>query len=271
MFWMLWACNEYDLKRDEDVSGGDTGRAEDSAPPEVEDSDPPEGDDTASQGPPEEPDTGTATEPVYLNTASMLYAFDPATATASVIGEFRQAQNVVNDMTDIAIDLSGRMYGVSFDVLYRIDATTAEVTPVGHLGVDDCNGLTFVSDGTLVAVAGTSVMSVDTTTGASSLMAVTSYTSSGDIVGLPDGYLYWSVSGWGSDSLVRVDPATGGASNLGSTSESSLWGLGYAYGELWAFSASGKAHVLDATDGGVLRTESVAGSWYGATTNPVLW
>ncbi len=271
MLWCWLACSDYDLKRDDDVTGDDTGRPADSATPEETAPPVDSGGDSADQGPPEEPDTGAATEPVYLNTGSMLYSFDPVGVSASLIGEFRQGGTWITDMTDIAIDLSGRMYGVSFDTLYAIDATSAAVTEVGRLGVSDCNGLAFVSDGTLVGVAGSTVLSVDTGTGAASPLANTSYTSSGDIVGLPDGYLYWSVSGWSSDSLVRVDPANGNATELGSTSAASLWGLGYADGELWAFAATGKAYVLDSGSGAVLRTETVPGAWYGATTNPVLW
>ena len=65
------------------------------------------------------------------------------------------------------------------------------------------------------------------------------FETSGDLVGLPDGYLYWTVVGDESDQLVRLDPNSGLFAPVGSLGYDQLYGLGYDEGELFGFSASG--------------------------------
>jgi hypothetical protein len=268
-FALLAACNDYDLEAKQDPAE----EALDSAAPG--DSAPPASDDTAStgdSGSAELPDTDPeiATEPIYLNTGNTLYSYDPGTNTASAVGSFTQGGVRVTDMTDIAIDLGGRMYGVAYDELYRVTPATAEVTHIATLDAS-FNALTFVSDGTLVAAGDNQVVSVDTSTGRTARIGRNDYTSSGDIVGLPDGMLYWSTQGGGSDDLVKIDPTTGSATRLGAIGSSGVYALGYANGELYGFTSGNKALVIDATTGKATSEQKLTGSWWGATTNPVLW
>lgn len=270
LLFCLAACQDYDLTAREKPEGLDTAEADDTAP-DVDTADDP--DDTGDTGGGVIVDTGdpeVATEPVYINSGSTLYSYDPTTNTATEIGVFKERGVTVSTMTDIAIDLGGHMYGVAYEELYHITPATAEVELLGTLDAEQ-NALTFVSDGTLVAAGDAGVISIDLGTLRTKTIGGRGYTSSGDIVGLPDGYLYWSVEGGGSDKLVRVDPQTGAASELGSIGTSGVYSLGYAYGDLYGFTSSNKAIVIDSSTGRTSSTQNLAGSWWGATTNPVLW
>ena len=97
------------------------------------------------------------------------------------------------------------------------------------------------------------------------------YETSGDLVGLPDGYLYWTVLGGTNDELVRVDPVTGAAFWVGAVAGSRLFGLGYDDGTLYAFSSDGSILSIDPTTAATTVVSSDTTSWWGATTNPVVW
>ena len=263
--FLLLACQDYDLETTKSpAEENDTGEVFE---PEA---------DTATDTA-DEPDSGEivddpeiATEAIYLSTGNTLYGYDPNTNSASAVGMFTLGGVTVTDMTDIAIDLTGRMYGVAYDELYRITPATAVLTHVATLDAQ-YNALTFVSDGTLVAAGDNQVVKVDTSTGRTSRLGRNDYISSGDIVGLPDGYLYWSVEGGSADDLVRIDPASGDAVRLGSIGQSGVYALGYAYGALYGFTSGNKVLVIDASTGRATSSDTLTGKWWGATTTPVLW
>ena len=93
-------------------------------------------------------------------------------------------------------------------------------------------------------------------------------------MGLPDGYLYWSVrGGWDQDDqLVRVNPSTGEETWVGHLGESRLYGMGYANDELFGFSGSGTIVGVNPETGYSQKVEQYEEfSWWGATTNLVVW
>ncbi len=269
---LLVGCNDYDLQHQKDPprrdggedSGFDVDTADTGEPVDTVDS----GGDTVEDDTGEEDSGEVATEAIYLNTGNTLYSYDPASNKASVVGRFTDGRVNVTDMTDIAIDLSGYMYGCAYSVLYRINPHTAEATYVGTMD-GSLNGLTFVSDGRLIG-AGDGVVFIDTNNGAfSPLYTGTKYTSSGDIIGLPDGMLYWTVTG--GDNLVRIDPNNGKPTDLGSIGVSQIFALGYADGDLYGFTNNDQVIVIDSSNARTTSTDRLNGSWWGATTNPVLW
>lgn len=224
----------------------------------------------------EVPDSGTepATEPVYIHTGDQLYSYDPMTNRAALIGSFRTNRGTIASVVDIAIDLNGRMYGGTIEKeIYQIDPANASCTYLATYD-DILHGMTFISDGRLV-VAGLRVATVDPRTGRvlEELVPEGTYETSGDIIGLPDGKLYWSVRGelGDGDRLVKIDPANGRATLLGQGNVAGLYGLGYAYGELYGFSRDGVSVKLDQLNGASSEERSLQGRWFGATTNPVLW
>lgn len=269
LLFLAIGCTDYGLRGKE--AAPPSPEPEDTDEPVVDTDEPVDTGDTADTGHTTDvTDPGpVATEPVYINTASTLFSYDPATHTATRIGEFTEGgRPVTGGMTDIAIDLDGLMYGGSFTTLYRVDPRNGDCRRVGSLA-DEMTGLTFVSDGRLVG-AGAAVSFVDTSTGdLTPLVRAGQYSTSGDIIGLPDGMLYWTVDG--GDDLVQVDPDDGSLRRRGSVGVSGVFGLGYADGELIGFTSSGRVIGIDESSGRSTGSQSLSGTWWGATTNPVLW
>ncbi len=230
------------------------------------------------------PDAGfppPATESVYIQTGDSLYSFDPSQNRSVLVGMFRTNQGPLEDpMVDIAIDENGHMYGGTGTRrdekrVYLIDPETAFCTFLYQFN-DNLNGMAFDGRGRLI-VAGEQLSVVDPRTGRVLLRfeaASTTYETSGDVVGLPDGNLYWTVRGENrgdNDLLVRLDPNDGRMTLLGELSRAGLYGLGYANGELYGFTSEGEVVTIDPNSGRVLSTRSLEGLWFGATTNPVVW
>lgn len=221
-----------------------------------------------------------AVEPVYIHTGDTLYSYDPDANTTTLIGQFHDRNGPLDrQMVDIAIDNNGTMYGGTRDPdgeptaneVFVIDPETAFCTL--RFRFDDfLNGMTFLPDGRLV-IAGEQVSVVEPSNGSVLLEfpAARDYETSGDIVGLPDGKLYWTVRGADTDMVVRIDPASGRITNLGDARLKSIFGLGYAENQLFGFSSTGYVVVINPINGAVLRQERLDGRWYGATTNPVRW
>jgi DNA-binding beta-propeller fold protein YncE len=130
-------------------------------------------------------------------------------------------------------------------------------------------GLTCLSNGTLV-IGGSALSLIDPATGRviRTLVPAGGYTTSGDVIALPDGMLYWTVDG-GNDRVVRVDPSSGATTPLPLLGVNDVYGLGFANSQMFGFSSDGRVLTIDPTSGAVMQNQSLPGSWNGATTNPV--
>jgi len=283
-------CVEYELSTAKDPVG--EGDDTDPAVIDIPDTDPPEDtavaidtsvntDDTAVPNTTVDSDlpvvdTGTlivvATAPVYAHTSTTLFEVDPLTGAQATVGDFHTSSGPEVNFIDLAIDLNGHMVGANYDFLYQIDPTTAEVTPLCPVTVN-MYALAFTSDGRLFAGYGDNIVNVDSVTCVTTqLVTDTLYETSGDLVGLPDGYLYWTVRGDGTDDLIRVDPTWGYTTWVGEVGLEGLYGLGYDNGELYGFSSEGEiARINPFTGDSVVVNTSANRSWWGAATNPVLW
>jgi hypothetical protein len=243
-------------------------------------------------GPPEEvvevPVTGASPEPcpgalpdgscpvptelVYANTASALFSHDPIANTTRKVGDFRNGTTAVTSMTDIGVDNAGVMMGVdSSRRLFVINPATAACQLVATLPGTAWPGLTFLPDGRLV-VAGATVEEIDRSTGRilRTIVASGAFTTSGDIVGLPDGMLYWAVTGSGGDRLVQVNPNTGATTVIGSMGVGSVFGLGYANDTLYGYTSGGRVITIDPRTAAA-ASSNLVGTWWGAASNPVRW
>ncbi|MCC7382752.1 MAG: choice-of-anchor D domain-containing protein [Deltaproteobacteria bacterium] len=213
-----------------------------------------------------------ADAPVYIHTRTDLFGFDPATQQLTPIGSFTPGLGLAN-MVDIAIDLRGAMYAIdSNGQVYSVDPTSAAISPLFQYENGGAPGLTCLSSGKLVA-AGLELAILDPVTGRveQTVVGANIFETSGDVVALPDGKLYWTVTNGGSDSLVRVDPATGSATPLPTLPTRHVYGLGYAGGQLLGFAEGGAVLVLDPVTGAELSSSPLDGAWFGGTTNPVRW
>lgn len=268
-------CSEYEINPSKEHSlGGD----DDIAPVEDVDTDDDTdtgvvdepGDDTPSNDETEPP---PADAPVYAHDATTLFEVEPYTGEHVRIGTFTEGGRGIEDsFIDIAIDLDGRMYGATFDVLYQIDPTDASVREVCPVDLDMV-AMTFSSDGELFVGGSDGVHIVNVVNCRTTPLAIGGgYETSGDLVGLPDGYLYWTVRGGSRDELVRVDPLSGQTRWIGSIGYSTIYGLGYDDGILYGFNSFGETIGISPSNASAaLLVEDSGISWYGATTNPVQW
>jgi outer membrane protein assembly factor BamB len=253
-------CSEYGINEQQNPT------------PPGEDTDTLDPTETETDIPEEDDPVELAEAPVYANTSTTLYEVDPSSGGHQWVGDFREDGVTVNGFVDIAIDGKGRMYGGTFEALYRIDPTTAEVIYLCDAS-HDMTAMAFSSDGELFVGGSASIHVMDVTNCATSrLIDSVYYETSGDLVGLPDGFLYWTVRGANSDELVRVDPETGTTVWVGTIPEENLYGLGYANDQLFGFSSSGKIMRISpiGASASVLVSNNEL-SWWGATTNPVTW
>ena len=215
-----------------------------------------------------------ASAKIYANTSGSLYEVDPEDGAIVFIGDFTDDNGLVDHFEDIAIDLSGHMFGGTGEFLYLINPSTAEVRKVCSLDLDT-TALTFTSDGSLIVGTENTlkVVNIEDCT-VQTLIAASFYDTSGDIVGLPDGFLYWSVYGGEgeNDRLIRVDPSTGSEELIGPTENERLYGMGFANDQLYGFASDGSVVRMDSREGqSVLIAQHDSLSWWGATTNPVVW
>ena len=221
-----------------------------------------------------------AEEPVYIHTGDSLFSYDPDSNQVDLVGEFHDSNGPLErDMVDIAIDDNGTMYGGTREPggeptgnrVYLIDPETGFCSLRFQFD-DTLHGMTFLPDGRLV-IAGERVSVVEARTGALLLEfpAARDYQTSGDIVGLPDGNLYWTVRGEEAADVVRIDPSTGRIQPLGTARLRGIFGLGYADDQLFGFSSTGFVVVINPSNGTVIRQDRLDGRWFGATTNPVRW
>ena len=123
---------------------------------------------------------------VYLaDRTGTLGTLDLGNGTVKVIGPLRtNASSARIIMTDIAFCPGGALYGITFERVYRINASTARVTLIGSHGVSGLNALVCSSAARLY---GSSVnygrlYRVSTSTGATTLLGATgSFKSAGDL------------------------------------------------------------------------------------------
>ncbi|MEQ8840990.1 MAG: hypothetical protein RIB98_08415 [Acidimicrobiales bacterium] len=131
------------------------------------------------------------------------------------------------ELTDVAVDDNGNLYGVGFSALYRLDSSGA-ATLVGSHDVGSTNALAFAPDGRLFsATTSGDLVLLDVATGTGAVVGEfgDGLTSSGDLI-IRDGVLYGTVQGSGSgDALVEIDPASGRATVVVADLPPAVYGL----------------------------------------------
>ncbi|GFO70838.1 hypothetical protein GMLC_44170 [Geomonas limicola] len=167
--------------------------------------------------------TATPNPPVFyvVDDTNHLARLDLNAQSVTIIGD---TQTFLND---IAFDPNGNLYGISGDQLYRIDLQTAQVTPVGPLGTSDATSLEFSANGTLYT-ANTALYSINPSTGHASLLGSggdIQYKSSGDLVFLGNQLFLTSIYNTSSNALVRLNPASGVATLVGTIDYPDVFGL----------------------------------------------
>jgi len=182
---------------------------------------------------------------VYTCSAVGLYRVDTTSAATTHIADFDVTIpgqfNGLTFLPEGVLDPSSETLvgAASSGEYFRIDTTTAAVTPLGRY-----------SDG---------------------------FGSSGDIVSVEGAGTYATVTrgDLGSDLLVRLDPATGSVNPIGSgTGFMRVFGLGYFRNRLYGFTTVGELVQIDIMTGvgTLVSADTGASQFYGAgvtTTAPI--
>jgi len=218
---------------------------------------------------------------IYCHTSGELYAWNPlAMAEPAFVGFFQfPGDGYDHSMTDVALDVDGRLYGVTFDALYRCSAVSAQCRLLAALD-GQFNGFTLVPKGVLdpskevlVAVGGSGTWNrVDLVGAGANVSQVGSYggvySSSGDAFSVTNMGTFASVNkdDEGYDWLVRVDPASGTVlDEIGEIAGyTSVFGLAGLYDTVYAFDASGAIVSLDVTTGATSLVVIGSKAWWGA-------
>jgi hypothetical protein len=221
---------------------------------------------------------------VYAHSADTLYQVNPDTLAVTMVGPFVWSTGS-DQMTDIALDRTGNMIGVSFTKVYSVDKTNAHATFLSNLSTQ-FNGLSFIPpqgpDPNLPEkLVGTtldgSVWEINPTTGQSTQFGAYGgdLTSSGDLV---------SVAGFGTvatvkhgttgnDFLARIDPTTGTATVIGDTGFRDIWGVGFWKGKIYGFTDGMQFVLIDPNTGAATLQQASNVAWWGAgvtTSAPVV-
>jgi hypothetical protein len=155
---------------------------------------------------------------LYIDdTNGNLGTVDVATGASTVIGATGEA------LTDIAFAPDGKLYGITFTDLYRINPNTAVATLIGAHGIAGGNALVFGPDGTLYGAGNSTsgLYSINIATGASQELADIGFESAGDLA-FNGGELYLSST---TNELIAIDPTTFEATEVGDFDFSNVYGL----------------------------------------------
>ncbi len=236
----------------------------------------------ASDDPPPPPPEQTF---VYAHTSSELYKVDPDTLAVTLVGSFA-FDTGTDQITDIAIDKTGLMIGISFGSVYRIDPTNATGTRLSNSLSGLFNGLSFVpaealgqtGNDVLVATRNSDgvVWRIDPMTGGTTQIGnMGGFSSSGDLVSVAQlGTLQTAENGIGADKLVRLAPGSFSATVVGTDiGFSDIWGIAFWKDKVFGFTESGQFITIDPTTGVGTLVQGNGPRWWGAavtTLAPVL-
>lgn len=127
-------------------------------------------------------------------------------------------------LTDIAYDPSGNLFGISFTTLYSLDTVTGAASLIGETGALSMNSLVFGPDGTLYTAGFGELSTLDIATGAATSVGLIGFFSSGDLA-FVDGKLLMTALGGGEDDLVELDTTTGAGTLVGEIGVGGMFGL----------------------------------------------
>ena len=163
-------------------------------------------------------------------------------------------------LTDIAIDPSGGLWGITGTSLFRIDKTTGAASAVGAFGrFGVLNSLVFGTDGVLYA-ASNQLFTIDTNTGRASPVGPIGYSSAGDLAFL-DGTLYLAATG---GQLATVNKSTGTGTFVGAMGINQVFGLAAANDGALLAGAGDGIYRVDPATGASTMLFSLAGQGLGA-------
>jgi hypothetical protein len=221
---------------------------------------------------------------VYAHTASELYRINADTLDVTRVGAFGWP-GISDDMTDVAVDREGNLFGVSIGNVYSIDPVTARCTTLTHYSLIGVNALSFLppdqtTDPTgrehlVAADTGGKVYEINPKTGTATSIGAygNNFGSSGDIVSVSGLGSFVTMSGRNTDWLGKVDPLTGKATAVGDTGVSGIYGLAFWKDQLFGFVLDGRILAINPKTAATRVVRTTGNSWFGAgvaTSTPVI-
>jgi len=203
---------------------------------------------------------------IYAHGDHELFKVDLMAKTLQMIGPFNAPQVMVgtkmveDTITDLAVATDDTIYVVSKTNLYTADPNDGHVTLVGGIGT--CGGsavaMTFTDDGKLYVGDHKGAFCTVDPKNPSSVTKLTlsnNFALSGDLVAIGDGTMYGSAtildskgnptSATASNNiLIKIDPATATATQVGSIGYKNLFGLSYAGGQVFGFTHDCSGNVV---------------------------
>lgn len=230
---------------------------------------------------------------IYVHTSSELYFMELKTFDVYLIDQFAFPSDASSvEMTDIAVDRYGVMYGISFDDVFVIEPTTAQCWRLAPLP-QEFNGLTLISK-TITGAATDTLVGISNEGGWWRLNLVPTvppssqqrveltffgayggaWQSSGDAFSIEGVGTFATVDQGelSGDKLVRVDPATGAVqstvADMGFLTQ--VWGLAGWTDRIFAFDAGGELIVYDIATGAVVSRKDLDKAWWGAGVRTII-
>lgn len=240
-------------------------------------------DDGNADGGPTGDGSGGSTEGttyVFAHTSTELYKVDPDSYDITLVAEF-DWPGIGDEMTDLAIDKTGRMIGLSFGAVYNVDPLTAKATRLSYTTGGQFNGMSFVpadmvgrtGDDVLVATRNEDgqVFEVNPATGdISSIGDMGQYVSSGDLCAVVGFGTAQTVEGSSSDVLVKLAPPTFTAQPApGATGFGDIWGVAFWKNKVFGFTDGGQFILVDPATGAGTVVKSGGPRWWGAAVTTV--
>ena len=215
---------------------------------------------------------------VYVHTGQSLFSLNMTNFAPSEIGSFNTPSN--DQILDLAMSYTGELYGISSTKLYSVDPATGQATEVASVAGNTNVGLTFLSDGRLVAADKSGgFRSIDTTTGVVTEIGEfgSGYALAGDLLGLANGTLL-ALSDEGpvgnedlNNVLISINPDTGAfSSSIGQTGWGRTTGIAEYEQSIFAFTDEGYVIELDPSTGvGAQQAYHPTVPFWGAASPPV--
>ena len=228
----------------------------------------------------------------YAHTSDRLYSVDPFEMTLQEEGELNDQYGEPTGLLDIDTHPDGNLYGMTRTELFARDDSAGHWIEVATMSdVGDANGLAIDNDGKAYITAEDYFFRIDLadiedtieTSGFDApafnsfyfdpekiTLSGGDYYSSGDCVVSGKNQLYMtSKHDSEEDHLISIDRNSGAATNVGGIGFGQVFGLTFAWGQMYGVTLDGELIGIDTDDGeGELLEEFNDKYWYGSASTP---
>lgn len=172
--------------------------------------------------------------------------------------------------TDIAESKQGRLFGITFNSLFRLNNRSGSVTPVGNLGRGNMNALGFDNKNQLYGAGGSGFYRINTRTGKAKLVKnISGFLSTGDLAFHATRDLFFATSASISGDELFAISRQGKATRIGNIGFSNVFGLTLEQGKLTGYTPQGQQIRINIQTGKGRFQKRInglgTGSIYGAT------